>query len=102
MKTSNFLFGVLIGAFATHIYYRRYSNKKLQLNPKVIAVQEEIANVQQTIEDESSKFSSALKEKYDIVLIPNKYSKRAKAKGKQFTDGRYSIDPTSIKEPLSL
>jgi gas vesicle protein len=102
MKTSDFLFGALVGAIAAHIWYRKGFQKKAISNPKVVAITEEIANVQKAVEEESSKFSSALKEEYDIVMLPNKISKRAKEKGRVFTESRYAIDPTSIKEPLSI
>lgn len=103
MKTSNFLFGFLVGAVAMHILHRRgYMKNKVESNPKVMAIQAEVQAVQDVVEEEASKFSNVLKSEYDIVMLPNKISKRAKEKAKVFTEGRYAVDPTSVKPPLAL
>lgn len=102
MKTSNFLLGVLVGVVATHLWNRRKMGQKIASNPKVVAVEAEVKAVQDVIEEEASKFSNVLKSEYDIVMLPNKISKKAKAKAKVFTEGRYAVDPTSVKPLVTL
>lgn len=102
MKASDFLFGAVVGIVASYLWYNRKDIKKASSNPKLVAIQEEVAKVQDVIEEEASKFSGALKSEYEIVMPSDRVSKKAKVKAKEFTKGRYSVDPTAVKDPLSL
>jgi hypothetical protein len=52
--------------------------------------------------EEAKNYGDALKRQFDIVMPSDVVSKRAEELGKVFTQGRYSIDVTREKAPLSI
>lgn len=93
MKYGQLLLGVLVGAVAAHLWHRKDWAKKEK------TVEEVIADVKQ---EELKKYSEPLKKKYDIVLTPNKYTKRVLEKKEQLTRGRYEVDLNKVKQPVSI
>jgi hypothetical protein len=98
MKTINFLFAAAVGALAYHIW--RKSTDKSAGRP--LSVEEKTQIVAEVINDESQKYSDALRKQYDIIMLPNKISAKVKAKGQELTRGRYEIDLNKVKQPVTI
>lgn len=94
MKYGQFIVGLLVGAVGMHFLHKR---GYMSNNPK--STEEIIVDVKQ---EEMKKYSEPLKKKYDIVLTPNKYTKRVLEKKEQLTRGRYEVDLNKVKEPVSI
>lgn len=96
----NFLLGLGVGVLAAYLW--RQMSKKAGKAPTELTVSQLGGVAQDVIVEEGGKFGEALKKEYDIVLIPNKYSKAVKEKAKEFTDRRYALKADNINNPVSL
>jgi hypothetical protein len=93
----NFILGIAVGAIGLHILHRMgYMGAT---PPKT---QEEKDAAVSDVMEEAKSYGDALKRQFDIVMPSDVVSKRAEELGKVFTQGRYSIDPTREKAPLSI
>jgi hypothetical protein len=94
MKYGQFFVGLLVGAVAMHVLHKMgyMSNNPKNASDAVKGVNE----------DELSNYSDPLRKKYDIVLKPNKYSRRVVEKAKDLTEGRYEVDLNRVKQPVSF
>jgi len=100
MKGGNFLLGVGVGILAAYLW--KQIGARAKKNPADLTIKETVAIAQDVVREESDKFGSALKQEYDIVLIPNKYTEKVKRKAKELTEGRYAIKLENINPPVSL
>ena len=100
MKGGNFLLGIGVGILAAYLW--KQMGSKAKKNPSDLTIKETIAVAQDVAKEEADKFGSALKQEYDIVLIPNKYTQKVKRKAKELTEGRYAIKVDNINPPVSL
>jgi hypothetical protein len=94
MKYGQFFVGLLVGAVAMHVLHKM---GYMSNNPKNAS-----DAVKDVNEDELSNYSDPLRKKYDIVLKPNKYSRRVVEKAKDLTEGRYEVDLNRVKQPVSI
>lgn len=94
MKYGQFFVGLLVGAFAMHVLHKM---GYMSNNPKNAS--DAVKDVNQ---EELSNYSDPLRKKYDIVLKPNKYSRRVVEKAKDLTKGRYEVDLNRVKQPVSI
>jgi hypothetical protein len=94
MKYGQFFVGLLVGAVAMHVLHKM---GYMSNNPKNAS-----DAVKDVNEDELSNYSDPLRKKYDIVLKPNKYSRRVVEKAKDLTEGRYEVDLNRVKQPVSF
>jgi hypothetical protein len=94
MKYGQFFVGLLVGAVAMHVLHKM---GYMSNNPKNAS-----DAVKDVNEDELSNYSDPLRKKYDIVLKPNKYSRRVVEKAKDLTKGRYEVDLNRVKQPVSI
>lgn len=92
MKYGQFIAGLIVG-YGLYYLWAKSNAKK----PETIT--ETIAQVK---EEEMKNYSEPLKKKFDIVLTPNKYSKKVLEKKAQLTRGRYEVDLNKIKQPVSI
>lgn len=95
MKTQNILLGVGLGVLALYLWRRSQKRKNNPNSTSTLIVQD-------VIQEESNKYPSPLLEKYDIVIKPNKITKKVREKADTFTDRRYAINLSKVKEPLYL
>lgn len=96
----NFLLGLGVGILAAYLW--RQMGTKSKKNPSDLTIKETISVAQDVVKEEADKFGSALKQEYDIVMIPNKYTEKVKRRAKKLTEGRYAIKLDNIKPPVSL
>lgn len=96
----NFLLGLGVGILAAYLW--KQMNAKSKKNPTDLTIKEAVAVAQQVAEEEANKFGSALRQEYDIVMIPNKYTEKVKRKAKELTEGRYAIKVDNINPSVSL
>lgn len=94
MKYGQFFVGLLVGAVAMHVLHKM---GYMSNNPKNAS--DAVKDVNQ---EELSNYSDPLRKKYDIVLKPNKYSRRVVEKAKDLTKGRYEVDLNRVKQPVSI
>ena len=94
MKYGQFFVGLLVGAVAMHVLHKM---GYMSNNPK-----NALDAVKGVNEDELSNYSDPLRKKYDIVLKPNKYSRRVVENAKDLTKGRYEVDLNRVKQPVSI
>ncbi len=94
MKYGQFFVGLLVGAVAMHVLHKM---GYMSNNPKNAS--DVVKDVNQ---EELSNYSDPLRKKYDIVLKPNKYSRRVVEKAKDLTKGRYEVDLNRVKQPVSI
>jgi len=94
MKYGQFFVGLLVGAVAMHVLHKMgYMSNNPKNAPDV---------VKDVNQEELTNYSDPLRKKYDIVLKPNKYSKKVVEKAKDLTRGRYEVDLNKVKQPVSL
>jgi len=96
----NFLLGLGVGVLAAYLW--RQMSKKAGKNPTDLTVNQLGVVAQDVISEETSNLGEAFKKEYEIVLIPNKYTKAVKEKAKEFTDRRYAIKEDNVINPVSL
>jgi|LauGreDrversion4_2_1035121.scaffolds.fasta_scaffold04628_2 hypothetical protein len=98
MKLLDFVLGVGAGLVIYHYWNRKVGVK----NPEALAVESQVVELGQVLNEKANKYSDALRQDYDIVLPVDQVSKRVRAKAKKLTDGRYSEDLERQKAPLSI
>lgn len=96
MKWTNFLFGVLVGGIAAHIWHRKDWKKKNSSEAKMSEVTADV------IQEESNKFSGVLKKQYDIVMPSDQISKKVRQKANELTAGRNTVRRDRVKPPVSI
>ena len=97
MKLLDFVLGVGAGLVIYHYWNRKVGVK----NPEALAVESQVVELGQVLNETANKYGDALRKEYDIVP-PDKVSKRVRAKATQLTNGRYSEDLDRQKAPLSI
>jgi hypothetical protein len=93
----NFILGIAVGAIGMHILHKM---GYMGANPPKTQAEKDAAV--SGVMEEAKNYGDALKRQFDIVMPSDMVSKRAEELGKVFTQGRYSIDVTKEKAPLSI
>lgn len=98
MKLFNFVLGFGAGLVVYHIWNRKVG----VTNPEATAIETQIRALNEVVTETANKYSDALRQDYDIVMLPNKISNKVRARAKQLTDGRFSEDLERQNAPLSI
>lgn len=97
MKTLNFLFAAAVGAFGYHVWMK--STKKAM--GQELSAEQKLQIATDVITEDSQEFSEILRKQFDFIRPP-KASAKARARGKELTEGRFAIDLNKVKEPVKL
>lgn len=97
MKAEDFLLGVLAGAVGYHLWSRMQDKKQ-----STSAMSDQVALAKQVVGEEAAKFNNVVQKQYDILMPSDLISKKVRKRAKELTEGRYSIDPSKVTQPVSL
>lgn len=97
MKFQDVLIGALIGGIVYHFWQQSRKKKTIEgtMTNTMVALKE-VAN------EQSTKFSEALKKEYDIVMPSDMVSKKVRKKSNQLNKGRNSISVQDVKAPVTI
>jgi len=88
MKLFDFLVGFGAGLIVYHL-----SNKRVGVvNPEALAVETKAVALGQVLNETVNSYGDALRQDYDIVMPSDQISKKVKARARQLTNGRFSMD----------
>jgi hypothetical protein len=98
MKLFDFLVGFGAGLIVYHL-----SNKRVGVvNPEALAVETKAVALGQVLNETVNSYGDALRQDYDIVMPSDQISKKVKARARQLTNGRYSMDLEKQQAPTSI
>jgi len=97
---NNFLFGAVVGVLAAYVW--RQISVKSGKKATNLTVKELGEVAQDVIQEESGKFSNALKKQYEIIMPSDQISKKVKEKANELTERRYAVIEDNIQKPVKL
>lgn len=94
----NFILGIAVGAIGMHLLHQMgYMG-----DAKGQGAAEPKPEGQPMKDEEAKNYSGALTRQYNILMPSDMVSRKMKEVGKEFTQGRYSIDESKINPPISI
>ena len=97
MKFQDVLIGAVIGVVAYHFWQQSQKQKTVENT-----ISDTLVALKEVVDEESTKFSKALKKEYDIIMPSDMVSKKVRNKAKELTRGRYSVSVQDVKPPVSI
>jgi len=93
----NFILGIAVGAVGMHILHKMgYMGAN---PPKTQAEKDAAVN---DVMEEAKAYGNSLKRRFDVIMPADMTKLEKKIEAEKLTQGRYSIDPTREKAPLSI
>lgn len=96
----NFLLGFASGILGVYLWGQ--FRKKASKSTSDMTIKDVVAITKDVVTEEANKFSSAVKQQYDIIMPSDLVNKKVKQRAKQLTQGRYAIQEEKVKEPVNL